>query len=196
MKNGKLYLIIGCMFSGKTSELINRYYRYTIANKKCLMIKYINDTRYDKEYTTTHDGKKVKGLCCKYLKEANDDIKNYDVIFIDEVQFFDDAHKYCELWTLEDNKIIIACGLNGTFNRQPFEIISKLIPLANDITFKTAICKETGKEAIYSKLLGNNINNKNNNIEVIGGTEKYIAADRETFFNDSKELTGYISNLK
>ena len=179
--NGEFNLILGCMFSGKTSELIRRYNRYSIGGKKCLMIKYKNDNRYDSEMVVTHDNIKANAIVCEFLYEADEIIKDYDVICIDEVQFYKDANIFCDKWAHE-NKIIEACGLNGTFDRKPFPMISLLIPLAEDITFYKAICKETGNDAVYSKLnFELDSNNKNNN-EIIGGSEKYTAVDRKTFF--------------
>ena len=52
---GKLNLICGPMFSGKTTELIRRYTRYELAGKKCILIKYSKDTRYDNNNIVTHD---------------------------------------------------------------------------------------------------------------------------------------------
>ena len=167
------------MFSGKTSELISRYNRYTIGKKKCLMIKYKNDTRYDKNMIVTHDGIKISAVVCKNLYEVDHKINNYDVICIDEVQFYKDADIFCDKWATENNKIVEACGLNSTFERKPFPIISNLIPLVEDITFLTAICKENGNDAVYSKRL---IDDKKE--ELIGGSDVYSAVDRETYFKD------------
>lgn len=176
---GTFNIILGSMWSGKTSELVRRYKRHTIGGRKCLMIKYKNDTRYDDEMVVTHDKIKVQGLVCEYLYEADDKVKEYDVVCVDEVQFYKDAHIFCDKWCNE-GKIVEACGLNGTFNRTEFPIISKLIPLAENITFLKAVCKETGNDAVYSNI---NIDVENNVTEVIGGAEKYNAVDRQTFFN-------------
>jgi thymidine kinase len=177
---GKINLIIGCMWSEKTSELVRRYKRHTLGGRKCIMIKYKNDTRYDNQMVVTHDGIKVTAFVCEYLSDANEIIKTYDVICVDEVQFYKDAHIFIDKWANE-GKIIDACGLNGTFNRTEFPIISKLIPLAETITHLKAVCKETGKDAIYSKM---KVDGDKNVIEVIGGSDKYDAVDRKTYFND------------
>ncbi|ARF09580.1 thymidine kinase [Indivirus ILV1] len=179
--NGQFNLIIAGMFAGKSTELIRRYNRYTIGGKKCIMIKWINDDRYDSKMVVTHDNIKVDAIVCRYLFEADGIIKNYDVVCIDEVQFYKDAHIFCDKWANE-NKIVEACGLNGTFNRQPFPIISLLIPLAENITFMTAICKETGKQAAYSQLNIDTVNVNKETNELIGGIEMYSASDRQTYF--------------
>jgi len=183
--NGQINLILGCMFAYKTSELIRRYNRYSIGGKKCIMIKYKNDVRYDSEMVVTHDNIRVNAIVCEYLFEADKIVEAYDVICIDEVQFYKDAHIFCDKWA-NTGKIVEVCGLNGTFERKPFKIISKLIPLAENITFLTAICKETGNDAAYSQLNTdtNGINEKTS--ELIGGSDKYSASDRQTYFKNNK----------
>lgn len=191
-KNGSFNLILGCMFSGKTSELIRRYNRYRIGGKNCLMIKYKNDDRYDSEMVVTHDNIKADAIVCEFLYEADDSIRNYDVICIDEIQFYKDANIFCDKWANE-GKIVEACGLNGTFNRTPFPMISLLIPLAEDISFFKAICKETGEDASYSKLSMKLDSKNKDQTEIIGGSEKYDAVDRNTFFKNNN--TNYLEDF-
>ena len=186
IKNGQFNLIIGPMFSYKSSELIRRYNRYTIGGKKCIMIKYKNDDRYDTKMVVTHDNIKVDAIVCQYLFEADLIVKEYDVVCIDEVQFYKDAHIFCDKWANE-NKIVEACGLNGTFNRKPFPIVSLLIPLTENITYLTAICKETGAVAAYSKLNDNVKGATKETIELIGGVGMYSAADRQTYFKSHND---------
>lgn len=176
MEGGNLNLILGCMFSGKTSELLNRYNRYNIANKKCLLVKYEDDIRYDDDCVVTHNNIKIPATKALKLCAIDEISKNYDVICIDEIQFFDDAHIFCDLWA-NKGKIVEVCGLNGTFERQPFEIISKLIPLCDNITYMKAICIKHGTDAIFSRRKINNTNTV-----VIGGNNIYSAADRKEYF--------------
>jgi len=92
------------------------------------------------------------------------------------VQFFSDAVKTCEDWANKFNKIIEASGLNGDFKRQPFSVISNLIPCCEAITYKKAVCRETGKTASFTNRII-----KCDDQVVIGGTEKYEALDRKTY---------------
>ena len=62
-------LIIGPMFSGKSTELIRRFNRYTIGGKKCLLVKYERDTRYNNSCIVTHDKVMIKAYVCKHLIE-------------------------------------------------------------------------------------------------------------------------------
>lgn len=170
---GKLNLIIGPMYSGKTSELLNRYRRYKLGNKKCLLVKFEDDTRYDNDMITTHDGIKYEAIKCKKLSDINDKIISYDVICIDEIQFYRDALIIDE-WS--NYKIIIACGLNGDFKREPFDIISKLIPKADNILHMTAVCRNTGNTAPFTLRLSDDEEQ-----QVIGGLDKYEAVSREYY---------------
>ena len=178
--DGSFNLILGNMWSGKTSELVRRYKRHVIGGRNCLMIKYKNDLRYDDEKVVTHDKIKVQAFVCEYLYEADHMIDDYDVICIDEIQFYKDAHIFVDKWA-NMGKIVEACGLNGTFHRKEFQIISKLMPLAENISFLKAVCKETGDDATFSNI---NMIVDNNVTEVIGGSELYTAVDRKTYYKD------------
>jgi len=127
----------------------------------------------------THDQLSYKATSCHLLSEANDFIQDYDVICIDEIQFYEDASEICDLWA-NNGKIVIASGLNGDFKREPFEQISKLLPKAEKMTFLSAICTQTGKEASFSKRISNE-----KEVKVIGGSEKYIATSRKAYFTDT-----------
>lgn len=165
------------MFSGKSTILLTRYRRYQIAGKKCLLIKYANDTRYSgsEEMLVTHDQISYKATSCHKLEEVHDFVQDYDVICIDEIQFYADAHLYCDQWA-NNGKIVEVCGLNGDYRRKPFEQISLLIPLSDDISYVTAVCKETGKDASFTMRLSNEKEQ-----EVIGSTDKYQAVSRERY---------------
>ena len=74
--------------------------------------------------------------------------------------------------------MVVVSGLNGDYNREPFEVISKLIPKSENITYLNAVCKETGNDAHFTK-------RKNNNTDklLIGGEETYSAPCRKKYFN-------------
>lgn len=175
--HGFITLIIGPMFSGKTTTLIDLCERYTIAGKKCLLVKHSSDNRYSNDEIITHSG-----LTCKQtttntgsLGDIDTIVHDFDVIGIDEIQFYEDAPKYCNEWANNGHTVICA-GLNGTFERKEFRVISKLIPLSEKIIQKHAVCRETGNNATFSYKISNN-----KDIIDIGGSDKYIAVDRKTF---------------
>jgi thymidine kinase len=189
---GKLSVIMGPMFSGKSTILLTRYRRYQIAGKKCLLIKYAMDTRYGEsdEMLVTHDQISYKATSCQKLAEVHDFIQKYDVICIDEIQFYDDASEYCDLWA-NAGKIVEVCGLNGDYQRKPFEQISLLIPLADDISFVTAVCKDTGNDACFTMRLSDEKEQ-----EVIGSTDKYQAVSRARYLKGAfqKSLFGDVDH--
>lgn len=175
---GKLNLIIGPMFSGKSTMLLTRYRRYGIAGKKCLLVKYAGDNRYENSeaHLITHDHLKYKAVSCHKLEEIDQLVRQYEVICIDEIQFYVDACAFCDKWANE-GKIIEACGLSGDFRRQPFPQISLLIPLCDDIQHVKAVCQATGDDAPFSKRLTDEEEQ-----EVIGSTDKYAAVSRQQYF--------------
>lgn len=120
LKAGKLELILGCMFSGKTSELLRRYRRYSFGGKKCLLVKYDKDCRYSDNYIVTHDGLKHEAVNCNELSNISFLIDNYDIILIDEIQFFKDAVEFYENSVDMKNKILIVSGLMELFKENLF----------------------------------------------------------------------------
>ena len=123
---GSIHLILGPMYSGKTTELLRLYRRYQIANQKCVLIKFEEDNRYDKNKVVTHDMIQYDAIKATFLSQIiqHPQIIDADVICIDEVQFYADAHHICDTWA-NNGKIVIASGLNGDYKRMPFDIISK-----------------------------------------------------------------------
>ena len=179
--SGNIHLIIGPMFSGKTTELLRIYNRYRIANKKCILIKYKNDNRYSNDHkVVTHNNKWHDAqFSCTNLSEIfkNTHIINADVICIDEIQFFQDADVICDMWA-NNGKFVIVSGLNSDYNREPFDVISKLIPKIENITYLTAICKQSGNNAHFT----NRITMDKDKL-LIGGEETYNAVCRKKYFN-------------
>ena len=123
---GSIHLILGPMYSGKSSELIRRYRRYNIGGQKCLLVKYHLDTRYDSYgLIITHNANKENAITVRYLFELDEIVQDYQIICIDEIQFYPDAHIFCDKWANE-SKVVICSGLNGNFKREPFPIIQNL----------------------------------------------------------------------
>jgi thymidine kinase len=170
---GWIELILGPMFSGKTTELMRRIRRLKVARKRCLIIKYHKDIRYSLEKACTHDGAEIDAVSANNLSEI--ETEDYDVIGIDEGQFFKDIVPFCDKQA-NIGKIVIVSALDGTFQRKPFGFILELIPMAERVTKLTAVCVRCGFEAAFSKRLGNETE-----VEVIGGSEKYEARCRKCY---------------
>lgn len=176
--NGKLEIIIGNMFSGKTSELLRRINREKSIHKKILIINYISDNRYSEDSIVSHDHIGMK--CLKIEKLSELVIDDYDSIFIDEAQFFDDL--YTQVVKLVDiyKKHVVICGLDGDFNRMPFGDIIKLIPISDSVLKLRAYCNKCndGTYGPFTK----KINDSKNVIE-IGGSDMYIPVCRTHYLN-------------
>jgi thymidine kinase len=178
---GRLELIVGNMFSGKTSELIRRINREKSINKKILVVNYISDNRYSTDSVVSHDNLKVASLKLEKLSSITDNmIHQYDSFFIDEAQFFSDL--YDTVLSLVDihNKHVVVCGLDGDIHRNSFGEITKLIPICDTIDKLSAYCCRCndGTLAPFTK------KKKNNSKEIvdIGGSDKYIPVCRKHYF--------------
>ena len=176
-----LELIIGCMFSGKTSELIRRIRRFESIGKKVCVINHNSDTRTDNKIQT-HYGDNVESLKYTDLLNFVNDFPNtqtYDVICIDEAQFFNDLYiGVCCLVDAYRLQVIVA-GLNGDYKRNPFGEIPKLIPVADDILMCKAycgVCKEVDRLATFTKRISDSKEQV-----VVGASDKYVAVCRDCF---------------
>jgi thymidine kinase len=165
---GSLSMIIGPMFSGKTTELLRQIKRYEIAKKRCLLINHCCDTRYGTEpVCCTHDAIKQIALCLPSLFRAKDIVESYDVIGVDEGQFFDDI-EYCSLWA-DMGKTVIVAALDGTHLRMPFGRLLNLIPMSDSVIKLTAICIICGHDASFTMRTS-----EETATVVVGGADKYV----------------------
>jgi thymidine kinase len=176
--HGKLEVIIGNMFSGKSSELIRRINREKSINKRIIVINYIGDNRYSNDSVSTHDYTKVKCLKLAKLEDFNVHLINqYDSFFIDEGQFFPDLYDF--VINLVDNfkKHVVVSGLDGDCYRKPFGDMIRLIPICDTVDKLTAYCNKcnNGTIAPFTKKLKSN--SSTTQID-IGGTDKYVPVCR------------------
>ena len=93
---GELQLILGPMYSGKSTELIRRIKRFQLAKHKCLIINYANDDRYARDSIATHDRQTLSAISTNQLIFSDDQLDGYTVIGIDEGQFFDGISKFAD----------------------------------------------------------------------------------------------------
>jgi len=175
-KMGQIQLILGPMFSGKSTELIRRLKRYEIARYYCLIVKYAKDVRYDHESIATHDQQTLKAISTDKLKDLKVNLEDYDVIGIDEGQFFPDIVEFSEEMANKGKTVVIA-ALDGTFQRKAFASILELVPLAEHVIKLTAVCMNCFGEGSYTKRIS-----ADKEVEVIGGADKYMATCRSCFF--------------
>lgn len=167
---GHLKVIIGCMFVGKTSKLLQYIREFKSTGKSVLIINHSSDNRYDKNCIKTHDGDYEYSISVEYLHDVN--IQNHQVIIIDEGQFFSDLFEYVTMWADTLDVTIIVAGLSGNSQREPFGNILHLIPHADEIQHLTTQCRFCHSSAIYSKFIGTGTPG-------VGGTESYMQVCRK-----------------
>lgn len=160
-------LVLGPMYSGKTSELMRRVRRYTHATKRCLLIKYAHDSRYSDECMASHDKQLMLAVPATKLSDVSSLVDNYDVIAIDEGQFFPDLVEFSEA-AANASKVVIIAALDGDFRRKPFGRVLELIPMAERVDKLTAVCTSCYRDACFTKRTV-----ASTEIELIGGAESY-----------------------
>jgi thymidine kinase len=179
---GELHIIIGPMFSSKTTTLISKLDRHTFG-QTVLAINHELDTRYSMEGLRTHDGKSFPCLRARSLSSvySNPLYQTANVIGIDESQFFDDLVPNVKIMVETHNKIVYVAGLNGSYRRELFGTIHELIPWADTVQLLSAVCMECndGKTpGIFSKLITKKTESGN---VFIGGSAEYKAVCRKHF---------------
>ena len=172
-----LSIIMGNMFSGKTSELIRRLKRLKVIGKNILVVNSAKDTRSPDEVLKTHDN--VKFNCLKVydifevLKPVEFD--EADVIAIDEAQFFPKLRRFVECCLLV-NKSVILAGLDADSFQQKFGELIDCIPLACEVTKLSALCMHcnNGVSGPFTKRIVDD-----QRLELIGGSDMYEAVCRD-----------------
>ncbi len=186
--HGRLEVICGSMFSGKSEELIRRLKRAQIAQLQTLIFKHSLDTRKTIEYIHAHNGDKIKAFAVESAEQIRDFIfEQADVIGIDEVQFFKPEIITIILELIDQKKRVIVAGLDLDFRGLPFGCMPSLLAIADTITKLNAVCMSCGNDAYYSQRLVNGQPARYNDpIIVIGAEECYQARCRECFKIDKK----------
>jgi len=146
-KTGWIEVIAGCMFSGKTEELIRRLRRAMIARQKVIVFKPKIDNRYSEREIISHSEQSLPSEVVEDASEILELAKNAQVVGIDEAQFFkmniiDVVNKLAN-----EGKRVIVAGLDQDYRGQPFEPMPQLLAIAEYITKTHAICVVCGNPA-------------------------------------------------
>lgn len=150
---GKIEVIIGPMFAGKTTLLIKTMKEYQENKRECLVLNHCLDARYSpKDFLISHNNEKIKA---KKIYSINDIIQdksylNCDVVGIDEGQFFNDIVEGCE-FLANEGKIVYVSGLEGNYLRKPFNKFINLIPMAENVIRLHSVCVKCGVPASFTK---------------------------------------------
>ncbi len=146
-ESGWIEVIVGCMFSGKTEELIRRLRRAQIAKQKVKIFKPEIDLRYSKEKIVSHSELSLPSQLVKTSSEIIGHAGDAPVIGIDEGQFFDNGLVEVCNKLASDGKRVIVAGLDMDYRGLPFEPMPQLLSVAEYITKTLAICMVCGNPA-------------------------------------------------
>lgn len=173
----RLEIIMGSMFSGKSSEMIRRLKRHIVIGSSILVVNSIKDIRNPNSVLQTHDNVTLDCIKTNNLLEipTMTHYQNAKVIAIDEIQFFEGVRFFVEQ-ALKDDKYIILAGLDGDFRQQQFGELFNVIPLADEITKLHALCMECmdGTIGPFTKRIVGGLQQ-----ELVGGCAMYKAVCRK-----------------
>ena len=184
--SGYLELIWGPMFCGKTSSLLHKLSLHKMCGKRVLYVNSDIDTRTDGGFSTHNplikDSLDIDQVKVHKLADIMDRMNEYDVVGIDESQFFDDLVPNVKALVISLRKIVYVGGLTGDSNMSLFGNMFRLIPLSNKVTTLNAICEGCSKvgamrEANFTK----RIVNESESI-LVGGHDSYIPVCRECYY--------------
>jgi len=158
--SGYLGIILGPMFSGKTTRLIQLYKTRSYIGKKVVVINYLADTRYHETMLSTHDHITIPCLFVENLREMWENPENphwseihqADTILINEGQFFKNLFQSVLEMVETERKEVFICGLDGDFKRSLFGELLQLIPYCDSVEKLNSLCANcrNGTPGIFS----------------------------------------------
>jgi len=171
-----LELIIGPMFSGKASRLVDIYKQCKFCNIPVSVVNHSIDTRYHDTMLSTHDKVMIPCIKAKCITDILDILATSQVIIINEGQFFEDLYTTVVSLLSQGKKIYVG-GLDGDFERKKFGHILDLIPMCDKVTKLTSLCSicKDGKSGIFSKRLTMETE------QTIVGSDSYIPVCRSCY---------------
>ncbi len=190
MKNkaGKIEVITGCMFSGKSEELIRRIRRAQIARQKVQVFKPSIDTRYSKIDVVSHTGERITGIPVKNSNEILEKIlPGVDAVGIDEAQFLDRSIVDIANMLADKGIRVIIAGLDMDFRGEPFGPMPFLMANADDVQKLHAICTVCGEDATRTqRLINGKPANYDDPVIMIGASDRYEARCRKHHYVSKK----------
>ena len=173
---GRIEVVCGSMFSGKTEELIRRLKRAKFARQRVIIFKPVIDTRYSDTNVVSHDHNAIPSTPVQDSEDVLQNAAGYDVIGIDEAQFFDeDLVDVCNKLAYRGMRIVVA-GLDMDFKGIPFGPMPALCAVADEVTKVHAISEKCGALAYVSHRLV-----KNDSQVMLGEKMEYEPLCRECY---------------
>ena len=181
---GYLEIIIGPMFSGKSTEMIRRVKRIMSKNKSIIVIKHSSDTRYSQNSICSHDKLKIDCISLQNISDLFDNegyvtkFINSKYVAIEEGQFFQDLYNSVNSFVNQHHKHVIICGLDGDYQQQPFgnNDLIRLIPCAENVIKLQGYC-QLCEDLVPASFTRRIIDSKEQC--VVGGKDSYIPVCRK-----------------
>ena len=150
--SGELDIYIGCMFSGKSTELQRHVRRLDVISAPYIIFNHSIDTRYGSNVQCTHNKEKITCTSLSrlkdiFLKENTEILETYNrsnYVFIEESQFFGDLFDFVINAVNRDEKKVHLYGLDGDYKQEPFGDLLRLIPHADNVHKLKSYCKDCG----------------------------------------------------
>jgi len=184
---GYLELIIGSMFSGKTSYLLDVYKKCMFCDIPIAVINYADDVRYSDSMLSTHDKQMIPCIKAKTIYDAISDnlaeITSAEVILINEGQFFPDIEEQVKILVEQSNKRVYICGLDGDFERKPIGKLHQLIPFCDEVIKLKSLCSlcRDGTPGIFSFRITHEVD------QVVIGSSNYLPLCRNCYNHETSK---------
>lgn len=153
---GRLEVICGCMYSGKTEELIRRMRQVMIARQPCRIFTPRLDTRYSEQHVASHTGARLEAVPISSIREVLANAEDVQVIALDELHFLEDGASEilegCQALADRGLRVIVA-GLDQNYRAEPFDGMMQLMAVAEQVDKLYAICVRCGAFATRSQRL-------------------------------------------
>jgi thymidine kinase len=180
MEVGRIEVITGPMFSGKSEELIRRLKRAQIARLRVASFKPEIDLRYQRDAIASHSAHTIEAVAVSDVARLRaalfPALETIDVVGIDEAQFFDDTLVGLAMDLVHAGKRVVLAGLDTTFAGEPFAPLPALMAIADEVVKLSAVCMVCGAPAIHTQRLGTS-----QQLVVVGATGVYEARCRACF---------------
>jgi thymidine kinase len=179
-RGGWLEVICGPMFSGKSEEMIRRLRRAEIAGQRIVIFKPRIDDRFDADDVVSHAGIRMRGVPVSGVAELLARAPGFDVVGIDEVQFFEESIVGAALSLADAGARVVAAGLDRDFRREPFGPMPDLLAHAEFVDKLQAVCHRCGGPATTTqRLVDGRPAPYSGDTIVVGAAEQYEARCRD-----------------
>jgi thymidine kinase len=180
LQPGRMEVITGPMFSGKSEELIRRLKRAQIARLRIASFKPEIDLRYQPDAISSHSAQTLRAVAVRDVDRLRavlfPALDTVDVVGIDEAQFFDELLVGLAMELVEAGKRVVLAGLDTTFAGEPFAPMPALMAIADEVVKLSAVCMVCGAPAIHTQRLG-----ASQQLVMVGASGMYEARCRACF---------------